>query len=60
MMTRNNYAWAIGWCHAHRFPWKIINGSIFWKTAIQTGEIDRDKKTLWHDRDFFDTLEEDG
>lgn len=47
---------AENWCEHHCFPWKIVNNHFYWQTHIQTGEITPEKKIIWHNHDYFDTI----
>lgn len=47
----------IEWCKSNNYPYKISNYSIFWKTDLQTGEINvLTDEIKWHKLKYFDKI----
>ena len=46
----------INWVKAHGFPYKVVDGHLYWQTSIQTGEATPDGHLVWHSKNFFNEV----
>ena len=51
-----NFEIEISWVKAHGFRYVVKDGKLYWQTAIQTAEMDKDGHIVWHEKEYFDLL----
>jgi hypothetical protein len=48
------------WFKAHKYPWiKTKNGTYYWETFIQTGELTPEGKIIWHEKELFSKVKKE-